>query len=163
VVEELRRVVRRLPMVAGLTVEPYTWARDGEIASRTFLAKVFAAMGAIGLALAGLGLYGVLTYAVTRRLREFAVRLALGAEPPLLYRMVLHDGLVMLLAGTGVGAFVALAAAFSLNAVLIGVYPTDALSLIAAEVVLLVVGLAAAAAPARRAVRANPLDIIRAV
>ncbi len=159
----LRRELRRFPMVSGLTVEPYTWIRDGEIASRTFLAKVFAGMGTLGLALAALGLYGVLSYAVTRRLREFAVRIALGAEPGLLFRLVLHDGLVMLLAGTGVGAFGALAGAYLLNAVLIGVYPADALSLVASEAVLVIVGLAAALVPARRAVGADPVEILRAV
>ncbi len=159
----LRHELQRFPMVAGLTVEPYTWVRDGEIASRTFLAEVFAGMGTLGLALAALGLYGVLSYAVARRMREFAVRITLGAEPHLLFRLVLHDGLVMLLAGTGVGAFGALAAAYLLNAVLIGVYPVDALSLVAAEAALLAVGLVAAVVPARRAVSADPVEILRAV
>jgi len=163
IVVGLRRALRTLPAVYSVSVEPYTWIRDKEIASRTFLAKVFAGLGTAGLALAAMGLYGVLTYAVTRRMREFAVRIALGAEAPVLFRMVMHDGLVMLLAGTGIGAFLALASAYLFNAILIGVYPTDAISLVAAEAALLAVGLAATLAPARRAVRANPLDILRAV
>ncbi len=159
----LRQTLRGLPNARSVGVEPFDWQRDAEIASRDFLATVFVAMGGVGLALAALGLYGVLAYAVTRRMREFAVRIALGAEPRVLYGMVMHDGLVMLLAGTGAGAFLALVSSYLLNAVLIGVYPTDALSLVASEAVLLVVGLAAALTPARRAVRANPLDILRAV
>jgi putative ABC transport system permease protein len=160
---DLRRTLRSLPRARFVSVQPFTWEREAEIASRDFLAKVFVAMGAVGLALAALGLYGVLAYAVTRRMREFAVRIALGAEATVLFRMVMHDGLVMLLAGTGIGAVLALATAYLFNAVLIGVYPTDAISLVAAEAVLLAVGLAATLAPARRAVRANPLDILRAV
>jgi putative ABC transport system permease protein len=160
---DLRRALHAVPLVRFVSVRPYDWERDAEIASRDFLAKVFVAMGAVGLALATLGLYGVLAYAVTRRMREFAVRVALGAEPPTLYRMVMHDGLVMLLAGTGIGAFLALASSYVFNAILIGVYPTDAVSLVAAEAVLLAVGLAATLVPARRAVRANPLDILRAI
>jgi predicted permease len=160
---QLRRALLTVPGATTVSVQPYTWVRDASITSFNFLAKVFVAMGAIGLGLAALGLYGVLAYVVSRRMREFGVRIALGAEPNTLFRMVMRDGLVMLLAGTGIGAFGALAAAYLFNAVLIGVYPTDAISLAVAEAVLLAVGLAATVAPALRAVRASPLDIIRAV
>ncbi len=160
---DLRRTLRSLPLARAVSVRPFTWERDAEIGSRSFLAQVFVAMGGVGLALAALGLCGVLAHAVARRMRELAVRVALGAEAPALFRMVMHDGLVMLLAGTALGAFLALASAYLFKAVLIGVYPTDALSLVAAEAVLLGVGLAATLAPARRAVHANPLDILRAV
>jgi predicted permease len=159
----LRHALRTVPGIQVASLRPYTWERDAEIASLNFLARVFVAMGAVGLGLAALGLYGVLAYAVTRRMREFGVRIALGAEPRMLFRMVMHDGLVMLLAGTGIGAFVALAAAYLFNELLVGVYPTDAISLVIAEAALLVVGLAATLAPARRAVRASPLEVLRAV
>ena len=144
-------------------VIPYDYERQADLASRWFLAKVFVGMGAVALGLAMIGLYGVLAYAVSRRMREFAVRIALGASPAMLRTMVLRDGLVMLLAGIGVGAFVALAAARLLDAVLIAVLPSDVISLVLSEVVLVGVGLAAALAPARRASRASPLDILRAV
>ncbi len=120
-------------------------------------------MGVIALALAALGLYGVLSYAVTQRMRELGVRLALGAEPRGLFRMVLHDAAVMVLAGIGVGAFFALAAARLLDAVLVAVLPSDVVSLAAAEAVLCAAGLLAALGPARRAARSDPLDILRAV
>lgn len=144
-------------------VMPYDYDRRAEIVSRAFLAKVFVGMGAVALGLAALGLYGVLAYAVNRRRREFAVRLALGAEPKTLLKMVLHDGAVMLLAGTGVGAFAALAAARYLDSVLVAVLPSDVIALVLSEAVLLTVGFLAATAPARRAAKANPLDILRAV
>ncbi len=159
----LRHALATEPGVRRATVQRYTWIRDQEEASLAFLSQLFVAMGAVGLGLAALGLYGVLAYAVTLRMREFAVRLALGAEPRVLSRMVLRDGLVMLLAGTAIGGFAALAAASLLDQFLVGVYPTDALSLAASEAVLLAVGLAATLAPARRALRANPVDILRAV
>lgn len=155
--------LRALPGIVGAFVIPYDYARQAELASRGFLAKVFVAMGAVALGLAALGLYGVLAYAVSRRMREFAVRIALGAESRQLYRMVLHDGTVMLLAGIGLGAFVALAASRYLDAVLVAVLPSDVISLAISEAVLLVVGLTAALAPARRAARADPLAIVRAV
>lgn len=159
----LQSALRSLPGAARTYVRPFDYDREGELASRGFLAKAFVAMGMVALGLAALGLYGVLAYAVSRRMREFAVRVALGAEPRVLLRMVLHDGLVMLLAGIGLGAFAALAAARLLDAVLIAVLPSDVVSLVLSEAVLITVGLAAALVPARRAARANPLEILRAV
>ncbi len=158
----LWHTLHSLPGVQGSSIEPFTRMRDATLASFNFFARVFVGMGLLGLGLAALGLYGVLRYTVARRLREFAVRIALGAEPRVLFRTVMRDGLVMLLAGTGLGAFVALSAAYLFNSMLIGVYPTDALSLVAAEALLLTVGLAATAAPALRAMRADPAEILRA-
>ena len=160
---DLRRKLHTLPGIWYASVERYGQARDSELASRAFLAKVFVTMGVVALALAVLGLYGVLAYAVNQRMREFAVRIALGAEPRQVFRMVMHDGLVMLLAGIGVGAFGALMASRLLDAVLTNVLPSDVISLVACEIVLVAAGLAAAFGPARRAVHANPLDILRAV
>ncbi len=159
----LRRNLRDVSGVTFVYIERHDWGREGMLASRRFLARVFVSMGGVALALAALGLYGVLAYAVGQRMREFAVRIALGAEPRQLFRMVLHDGAVMLLAGTGIGAFVALGTTKYLDSAIEVVYRTDAWSLVGAEALLLAVGLAAALGPARRAVRANPLDILRAV
>jgi len=159
----IRRKFHDLPNLWFTGVEPYAAGRDADLRSRSFLAQVFVSMGMVALALSALGLYGVLAYAVNQRMREFAVRIALGATPRQLFRMVLHDGMVMLLAGIGLGAFGALAAARMLDAVLTSVLPSDVVALVAAEAVLLGVGFLAAFAPALRAVRANPLDILRAV
>lgn len=161
----MNRIRTRLAAIwpSRVFIYPYDYTRQAEITSRTFLAEVFVAMGAVALGLAALGLYGVLAYAVGRRTREFAVRIALGAEARSLRRMILHDGLVMLLAGIGVGAFIALAAARYLDAVLVAVLPSDVVTLVMSEAVLLSVGLAAALAPALRAARANPINIMRAV
>jgi putative ABC transport system permease protein len=160
---QVRRRLRSVPSIGFAQVYSYARARESEIASRAFLADVFVGMGLIALALAALGLYGVLSYAVTQRMREYGVRLAVGAEPRALFRMVLHDGAVMLLAGIGVGAFAALAAARLLDAVLVAVLPSDVISLVAAEAVLFAAGFLAAFGPARRAARSDPLDILRAV
>jgi len=151
-----------LPGVSGGGVWPYDFQRQSDIVSRTFLAKMFVGMGAVALGLAALGLYGVLAYAVTRRMREFAVRIALGAEPRRLLKMVLYDGFVMLLAGIGIGAFAALMASRWLDSVLIAVLPSDVVTLVISEAVLITAGVGAALVPARRASRANPLDILRA-
>jgi predicted permease len=163
VAAQLRRQLRSVPSIGYAMVRSYAYARDAEIASRAFLADVFVGMGLIALALAALGLYGVLSYAVTQRMREYGVRLALGAEQRSLFRAVVHDAAVMVLAGIGVGAFAALAAARLLDSVLVAVLPSDVVSLAAAEAVLLTAGLLAALGPARRAARSDPLDILRAV
>jgi len=158
-------VTRRLmemPGVGGGGMWPYDYARQSDIVSRGFLAKMFVGMGTVALGLAALGLYGVLAYSVGRRMREFAVRIALGAEPNRLLKMVLHDGFVMLLAGIGVGAFAALMASRWLDSVLIAVLPSDVIALVISEAVLISAGLAAAIMPARRASKANPMDILRA-
>ncbi len=95
-------------------------------------------------------------------MREFAVRSALGAQTSQIFGMVLHDGAIMILAGTGIGAFAALFLARMLDAVLIGVLPYDVTSLVLSEVVLIAAGFAAALTPARRASRADPMQILRA-
>ncbi len=159
----LSRQLRQLPGVFTIFVEPYTYRRDAWLAMQRFLAGVFVAMGTAALALAALGLYGVLAYTVSQRMREFAVRVALGARAAQLRRAVLRDAITMLLAGIGIGAFAALAAMRTVDSVLSGVYRTDVVSLVSAEALLMVVGIVAVLGPARRAARANPLDIMRAV
>jgi putative ABC transport system permease protein len=159
----VKHVLHDIPNRQYSYVQRFDGWRDEELESRAFLAKMFVTMGTVALFLSALGLYGVLAYAVNQRMREFAVRIALGAEARQLFGMVMHDGAVMLLAGVGVGAFGALMASRLLDSVLTSVLPSDVISLIACEVVLLGVGFAAAFGPARRAVRANPLDILRAV
>ncbi len=158
----IRRKLLSDPGIAVFWVEPYLWSRNGELASRGFLAGVFVSMGTVALGLAVLGLYGVLAYAVSQRMREFAVRSALGAQTSQIFGMVLHDGAIMILAGTGIGAFAALFLARMLDAVLIGVLPYDVTSLVLSEVVLIAAGFAAALTPARRASRADPMQILRA-
>ncbi len=148
----------------GFQVTPYLSDWEAEVRSQGFLARLFATMGAFALLLAAIGIYGVLAYTVNRRLREFAVRVALGAQRTDLWKMVLHDGMVMTLAGTALGAFVAFWAAGLLGAFLEDqqVLPTDVFVLIAAEAVLIVVASAATLGPAFRAMRADPIEILRA-
>ena len=141
---------------------PYLYGYDAALSSRTFLAELFVTMGSFALVLAAVGIYGVLAYAVNRRLREFAVRVALGAQRSDLLKAVLHDGLAMALAGTGLGAFVALWSSYLLENFLEDIYPTDALTLVMAEGVLIAVTVVACLAPAFRAMRADPIEILRA-
>jgi putative ABC transport system permease protein len=158
----LQARLHQLPEVAVGALRPWDEARARDLSSRGFLAAMFVAMGAVALALAALGLYGVLAYAVSRRRREFGIRLALGAEPVQLLRMVMHDGSVMILAGMGAGAFLALGAGRLLDALLVTVLPSDVWALVLSEALLLGVGVLAVLAPALRAMRADPIEILRA-
>ncbi len=145
-------------------VFPYLSWWEADVQAQGFLARLFALMGAFALVLAAVGVYGVLAYSVSRRLREFAVRIAVGAARADMLKLVLHDGMVMILAGTGLGAFAAFWAAGLLEKFLEDqqVLPTDVLTLIAAEGLLLAVATAASLAPALRAMRTDPVEILRA-
>jgi putative ABC transport system permease protein len=149
--------------VFGGGVSQYLANEQSEIRTRGFLARLFAIMATFALGLAAVGLYGVLAYAVTRRMREFGVRVAVGAQKQDILRLIAHDSTVMVLAGTAVGGFLALGTSFILEAYLIGVYPTDAWTLVISETVLFAAAAIASVNPALRAMRANPLEILRAI
>jgi putative ABC transport system permease protein len=115
-----------------------------------------------GIVLCGVGLYGVLSYTVSRRLREFAVRIALGARRRDVARLVVHDATVTSLAGIGIGAFLALYITRSLSDLLANIQYADAIALVAAEAVLLFGATVAALGPMRQAAKADPIEILRA-
>jgi ABC-type antimicrobial peptide transport system permease subunit len=119
------------------------------------------AFAAAALLLAGLGVYGVLSYAVSRRSREISVRMALGAPPAAIVWMVARHGLALTLAGALAGAFGAFALGRALSGLLFGVGPGDPRALAAAVGLLLVVALIASVLPARRASALDPLDVLR--
>ncbi|MBI4501410.1 MAG: ABC transporter permease [Gemmatimonadetes bacterium] len=129
---------------------------------KRFIATLFVFLAICGMGLAALGLYGVLAYTVGRRTREFAVRIALGATNQDVFRLVMHDGTVMFLAGTALGAFIAMFMAQFVNAMLYKVGFTDVLSLVSSELILCGVAFLACLVPARRAMRADPVEILRA-
>ncbi len=117
--------------------------------------------GGIALLLAAVGLYGTLAYAVARRTREIGVRLALGARPGSVLRLVVGESFKLLLAGMLSGVPLALAAGYVMRGFLFGVTPYDLSTLIGAGVLLSVVALLAALAPARRAARVDPIVALR--
>jgi ABC-type antimicrobial peptide transport system permease subunit len=118
--------------------------------------------GALALLLAGLGLYGLMSYSVSQRRHEIGIRIALGAEARNVVRMVL--GRVMMLVGVGIaaGAFAALWASRYIEALLYGVTPDDPTTLVMAGLVLVVVAVAAGWIPARRASRLDPARVLHA-
>jgi predicted permease len=126
-----------------------------------FSLVLFSVFAAIGLTLAVVGVYGVMSSAVSRRTQEIGVRMALGARPGEILRMVLARALVLVFAGIGIGLAAGYAAARVMQGQLRRVSPFDPLSFAAVAVLLLVVGVAAAYWPARRASRLDPTLALR--
>ncbi len=143
-------------------VEPWRTEFDEIVEARHFVASLFVAFGGLALFLSSFGLFGVLAYTVGERRREFGIRIAVGASQLDVFRLVLHDAAVMVLGGTALGAFFAMWTAKLLAAWLYGVYPTDAVALLSAEAILVLVSFAACVLPAIRAATTDPLDILRA-
>jgi putative ABC transport system permease protein len=125
---------------------------------RTLLLALFAGLA---LALAGVGVYGLLAHGVAQRLNEFGIRLALGASPSGVLRLVLREGLTLAAVGLAVGALGAAIAVRALSTVIYDVSPWDPLAWIAAIVTLLAVALLASWLPARRALRVDPVVALR--
>jgi predicted permease len=159
---EVHRAIAAVAPGASGSVSPWQDGFHDFVAGREFIAALFSLFGGLALGLCAVGLYGVLAYTVGQRMREFAIRLALGAARRDVFQLVLHDGAVMVLAGTGIGAVFAMWVAKVLAAWLYGVNPMDAGTLVGAEILLIGISLAACLVPALRAMRAEPLDILRA-
>ena len=124
-------------------------------------AWLMAAFGGIGGVLATLGLYGVLAYSVSRRRREIGIRVALGAEAGRVVRLVLIQGLGLVIAGMVFGGLLAIATTRFFESLLYGVEPTDVATLVTTAVLLLVVGVLACLLPAVRASRVDPMLALR--
>ena len=125
-------------------------------------AVAFALFAGLALVLATIGVYGVVRYAVARRAREVAIRLAIGARPEGVVALLMREGLTLVVAGTVLGLGLAALASRGLQSLLYGITATDPLALLGAPVVLIAIGAVAAFLPARRASRVDPASALRA-
>lgn len=132
---------------------------DASLQTARLDTAMFLAFGAFAVLLSAVGIYGVLSYAVGRRIREFAMYTALGARAPDIARVVMREAAEMVLGGTALGATAALVVGLSVFANARGV--EGAVVLAAAEAVVIAATLAACVGPIRRAVRADPVDLLR--
>ena len=135
---------------------------DELVAPRRFSMAAVGAFAAGALLLAGIGLYGLLAFSVAERRREIAVRLALGARPPEIVRMVVRQGLALVAIGLVLGVAVAFSAAGAVDSFLYRTGSRDIVAFGAVPIVLTVIALVACALPAYRASRVQPLTALRA-
>jgi predicted permease len=157
----VRQVDERLPVLRIATWRDHLNA-DLESSLYRSGAAVFSAFGGIALLLAVLGVYGVKSYVVSRRTREFGVRIAIGAHPRALLWQVLREGGRVTAYGIGVGLLLALGAGQVLQSVLYGVNAVEPVILVAAPLILLIASLLASFVPALRATRVDPTVALRA-
>ncbi len=158
----VRAELRRLePELVMYNVAPLEELLAGSMASRRHTLGLIGLFALVSLALAAVGIYGVLAYGVTQRLREMAVRMALGARPADVLRLVVGEGMSMVLTGAVLGLVASVALARFLTGLLYGVSPLDLSSYAAAVVLLMLVALLACYLPARRATRVDPVTALR--
>jgi predicted permease len=154
----LRQIDANLPVMDMATMQSRV---DRSVSIERSIATLAAGFGLLATLLAAVGLYGVVSYAVSRRTVEIGVRMALGAARADVYRIVLKEVGVLLLAGAAVGLPVALALGKLIESQLYGVKPRDPMLLAAAVAALTAVALAAAFVPARRAASIDPVRALR--
>jgi len=135
---------------------------DGALSMDRFFATAISALGVSVVLLTAAGLFGVLLYAVNRRMREFGLRMALGARPRQIERLVIGESLRMAAIGVPIGLAGLAAAAQLAGSILLGVTPLDPLAYVLSAVAAVGLALAAAWLPARRATRVDPMEALRA-
>ena len=146
-------------IVSGNESEEEVVARS--IASQRFSVALLGIFAALALLLAGVGIYGVLSYLVAQRTQEIGVRMALGARHVDVLRLVLADGARMMLVGIAFGVLAALGLTHWMSSMLFGVTPTDPLTFVAVAAALCGIGLCACYVPAHRAMRVDPILALR--
>jgi putative ABC transport system permease protein len=134
---------------------------SGSLAQRRFSMETVLLFALTALLLAGIGVYGTISYIVSGRTRDIGIRIALGAQRKTILHMVLSQGLALALAGASVGLAGALIVSHLMAGLLYGVSPGDPLTFISLTVVLVMVALAACYIPARRAMRVDPIVALR--
>jgi predicted permease len=162
VLPAVRRVVRDVDPLLTLT-PPVRLSNvlQQSLGDQRLMARLVSAFGFLALGLALIGLYGVLTHVVTSRRTEIGVRVALGADPRIIVRMVLLQGVRLVVIGAAIGLVAALAATRYIESQLFGVTPTDPVTLLVAVMTFFVAALVACVVPASRALRVDAAAVLR--
>src|SRR5206468_678356 len=142
-------------------VKPFDRLILESIVGIAYVATMMAILGFIALLLASIGIYGVMSYAVTERTHEIGIRMSLGADTRDILSMVLRNGVLLTAIGLAIGLPIAIFMARALSGLLFGVSAGDPAALVALPVLLAAVALLACYLPARRASRVDPLQALR--
>ena len=159
---QIRREIQAVdPDLPVFNVRTMTEVIDGSLASRRFSAELVGVFAVVALLLASVGIYGLLAYMVGQRSHEIGVRMALGAMPSTIGKMIVSRGAGLAGIGVGIGLIVSGIMAPLISSLLYGVRPLDPEVFIAVPVILMVVVLLASYIPAWRAARVNPIVALR--
>ncbi len=158
----IRAAVRSIdPALAVTDIETMDQRVSEASALRRFQTSLFSAFAGLAMFLAAIGLYGVMAYSVKQRTSEIGIRLALGAQPSDVLKLIVRQGMLLTLVGIVLGALAAIGLTHLLSSLLYGIAPTDPATFIAVAIVLVAVSLAACYIPARRAMKTDPMIALR--
>jgi putative ABC transport system permease protein len=156
----LHQMDQQLPLIQPQTMEHFT-NQTAAVFLRRYPSLVIGSFAGLALILAMIGLYGLISYTVQQRTREIGIRMALGAQPADVLRLVIGQGIGAVLGGVALGVVAALALTRLMASLLFGVRPTDLVTFASVAVLLTGVALAASYIPARKAMRTDPLNALR--
>jgi hypothetical protein len=160
--ETIRADVRRmLPQGVYATIAPLSATFDRQLRPWRLGTQLFTAFGLLALLVASAGIYSAIAYSVGRRTREMGIRMALGAAASSVVRLVLREGLALVLIGAAIGVGVAIASTRFIESLLFKTSSSDPIVLASAAGVMLLVGLAGCLVPAARAARVDPSITLR--
>jgi putative ABC transport system permease protein len=155
---EMRALNKEVPVFA---VQTMTDRIGGQLATERMIAVLLSIFGSVALLLAAIGVYGVMAYSVAQRSREIGIRMALGAERIDILRLVVGQGLTLVVIGTVIGLLLSLALTRVLTTQLFGISATDPVTFGVIMALMMIVGLFACYLPARRATKVDPLVALR--
>ena len=159
----LRNEVNKLnPALAVAQVQSMNQIVTESVAAPRMEFVLIGLFGTLAIVLAGIGIYGVIAYAVSQRTAEFGLRMALGAQRSDLMKLILGQGARLALPGVAAGVLLALALGQAMKTFVYGVRPNDPLTIAAVAGMVLLVALAASYVPARRTAKTDPIHALRA-
>ena len=156
--DEVQKINAALPVFGAVTLSETV---SESLAVRRLSMKLIAMSAVIALLLAALGIYGVMSYTVSERAGEIGLRRALGAGSMDIVGMIMRQGATLAMTGVGVGLVGSVVVSYAMAGLLVGVSPTDPLTLILATILLTAVALAGCLLPTRRALRVDPIVALR--